>query len=204
LQFTSLVSGTWFGSDLYYNMISYKISPNTILFSQTPWRSLPYVKTKRVGENIEVNKIYSCCVLPTNLSLKEKLLSAAMLLLHCHEWDYATMELDLVFRNTLSRISHFLSRIFCLRIFISHLALSYLASRIFISHLAFLSRIYLQNCFSFPTKSHLECSFQASVDIRYYICEIWSSAAPFHHDLSCLRHRTNEQLSSMFCIRKNL
>ena len=35
--------------------------------------------------NKEVNKIYSCCVLITNLCLKEKLLSAAMLLLQCHE-----------------------------------------------------------------------------------------------------------------------
>ena len=78
--------------------------------------------------------------------------------------DCVTMELGLVFRNTLSHISHFLSRIFIshfylaffishfyLAFFISHFYLAsrifYLASRIFISHLAFLSRIYLHNFF---------------------------------------------------------
>ena len=82
-----------------------------------------------------------------------------------------------------SRIFYLVSRIFYLasRIFISHLAffishvaffISHLAflSRIShflsrISHLAFLCRIYLQKCFSSPTKSHLECPLQASVGI---------------------------------------
>ena len=64
--------------------------------------------------------------------------------------DCVTMELGLVFRNTLSHISHFLSRIFIshfyLAFFISHFYLAffishfYLASRIF--YLAFFSRIF--------------------------------------------------------------
>ena len=64
--------------------------------------------------------------------------------------DFVTMELGLVFRNTLSHMSHFLSRIFISHLafylaFLSHISHFYLAflSRIshFISHLAFLSRI---------------------------------------------------------------
>ena len=34
--------------------------------------------------------------------------------------------------------------------------------------------------------------------------EMWSSAAPFHHDLWYFRHRTNEHFRSMLFIRKNL
>ena len=34
--------------------------------------------------------------------------------------------------------------------------------------------------------------------------EMWSSAAPFHHDLWYFRHRTNEHFSSMLFIRKNV
>ena len=48
--------------------ISYKISSNAILFK------LPdevCVQTKPVGDNKEVNKIYSCCVLLTSPCLKE-------------------------------------------------------------------------------------------------------------------------------------
>ena len=82
-----------------------------------------------------------------------------------------TMERGLVFRNTLSRMSHFLSRMSHFLSRMSHLLsrishfyfasrIFYLASRIFffISHLAFLCRIYLWKFFSSPTKSHLECS----------------------------------------------
>ena len=126
------------------------------------------------------------------------------------------MERGLVFRNTLSRMSHFfilhlaffishvaflsrMSHFFYLacRIVISHVAffishvaffishdafflsrmshfylasrIFYLASRIFfISHLVFLCRIYLQKCFSSPTKSHLECPLQASVHYVFH------------------------------------
>ena len=34
--------------------------------------------------------------------------------------------------------------------------------------------------------------------------EMWSSAAPFHHDLWCFPHRTNEHFRSMLFVRKNL
>ena len=34
--------------------------------------------------------------------------------------------------------------------------------------------------------------------------EMWSSAAPFHHDLWYFPHRTNEHFRSMLFIRKNL
>ena len=70
----------------------------------------------------------------------------------------------------LSRISYFLSRILhflnlASHIFISHIAFFILHLAFFISHLAFLCRIYLQKFFSSPTKSHLECPLQASVEL---------------------------------------
>ena len=34
--------------------------------------------------------------------------------------------------------------------------------------------------------------------------EMWSSAAPFHHDLWYFRHRTNEHFRSMLFVRKSL
>ena len=66
----------------------------------------------------------------------------------------------------ISRLEFFLSRI-------SHFYLAccifYLACRVFISRLAFLCRIYLQKCFSSPTKSHLECPLQASVNLSFHL-----------------------------------
>ena len=94
------------------------------------------------------------------------------------------MELGLVFRNTLSHMSHFLSRIFISHVafFISHVAFLsrmshfylaflshishfylacrifishfYLTSRIFISHLAFLSRIFISHLAFLSRISH--------------------------------------------------
>ena len=64
--------------------------------------------------------------------------------------DCVTMELGLVFRNTLSHISHFLSRIFIshfyLAFFISHFYLAFFISHFFISHFYlafFISHFYL-------------------------------------------------------------
>ena len=100
--------------------------------------------------------------------------------------DCVTMELGLVFRNTLSHISHFLPRIFIShfylaslsRIFISHfishlaflsrISHFYLASRIFISHfyLSFLSRIFI---------SHLYLAFLSRISHFYLASRIFIS-----------------------------
>ena len=72
ISFTLCVCGCFCSSHPCWNVIctitiSYKISSNAILFK------LPNevcVETKPVGDNKEVNKIYSCCVLLTCPCLK--------------------------------------------------------------------------------------------------------------------------------------
>ena len=116
-----------------------------------------------------------------------------------------TMELGLVFRNTLSHISHFLSHIFILhfylaflsRIFISYF---YLASRIFISHLAFfisylafLSRIshFLSRISHFLSRiSHFFISYLASRIFlsrisHFYLAFNSRNSSPIKSHLEC-------------------
>ena len=136
-------------------------------------------------------------------------------------WSHCvTMELGLVFRNTLSHILHYLSRIFISHFylaFLSHIFLSrifylaffscishfYLASRILsrMSHfyLAFLSRIYLHNFFP------LLLSRISNVPYRLPYINVYKQETSLHHIISnnChfnLKHKQSFalQISSFF------
>ena len=115
--------------------------------------------------------------------------------------DCVTMELGLVFRNTLSHISHFylafLSRIFYLA-FLSRIFYLAFLSRIFISHLAFLSRIlhfylasrifYLASRIFLSRISHFYLAFNSRIFFSSFISRI--SNVPYRLPYNCLFLKT--------------
>ena len=57
---------------------------------------------------------------------------------------------------------------------------------------------------SVPQSRSSELCSSAAVIPQSKSTEMWSSAAPFHHDLWYFRHLTNEHFSCMLFIRKNV
>ena len=55
-----------------------------------------------------------------------------------------------------------------------------------------------------PQGKFTELCSSATVVTQSKSTKMWSSAAPFDHDLWYFRHRTNEHFNSMLFIRKNL
>ena len=153
---------------------------------QTPWRSLPYVQTKPVGENIEVNKICSCCVLPTSLRLKEKLLSAAMLSSFCTVTSEITWLWSVAWYFA---ILYLASRIFYLAFFV--FAFLSRISHLFILHLAFLSRIshFLSHMSHFLSRiSHFYLAFTFRIVFLFLLSRISNVPSRLPYPISCFRN----------------
>ena len=62
----------------------------------------------------------------------------------------------------------------------------------------------LSICVCWIFQSVHRSNVSATVVSQSKLTELWSSAAPFHHDMWYFRHRTNEHFRSMLFIRKNI